>query len=144
MALVSHPLVVLASAQRCLPASDLGPVDLPPWIRHTLLPCMAGEPHWCLVRFDMAWHRGHVILPPASVMYCSWGVMSIALISTAPLDLMCRFRTVKVQAVCVIGTLGGVCTGTLYICITYNWYNSGSARAVQIRQLYQLYQLYVI
>jgi hypothetical protein len=56
--------MVFAAAQRCFPASVLGPVDSPPWIAQTRFPLMAGDRHCCLVRFDDAWHRGQLILPP--------------------------------------------------------------------------------
>ena len=51
---VSQPLVVLASAQRFLPASVLGPVDSPPWVLQTALPCIAGARHCSFVRLDFA------------------------------------------------------------------------------------------
>jgi hypothetical protein len=57
--------MVLASAHLARPCSVLGPVDNPPWVRQTFLPFTAGALHWSRVRFDMAWQRRHVILPPA-------------------------------------------------------------------------------
>ena len=54
MALVSLPWTVLASAQRCGPASVLGPVEAPPCVLHTFLPFMAALRHWAPLRFDLA------------------------------------------------------------------------------------------
>ena len=56
--------MVFAAAQRCLPASVFGPRLLPPCIAQTRFPLVAGDLHCCFVRFDDAWHRGQVILPP--------------------------------------------------------------------------------
>ena len=61
---VSLPCTVFAAAIRCLPASVLGPVDLPPCMRQTCFPLSAGERHCILVRFDLAAHCRHRMRPP--------------------------------------------------------------------------------
>lgn len=49
---------VLAAAHLCRPAIVFGPVDAPPWVLHTLLPCIAAFRHCKPLRFDFAWQRG--------------------------------------------------------------------------------------
>ena len=68
---VSRPWMVLASAQRCRPASVLGPVLRPPCVLHTRLPLMAGAAHCSFVRLDLAWQRWHVTRPPSVLSVCS-------------------------------------------------------------------------
>jgi hypothetical protein len=68
---VSRPWIVLASAQRCRPASVLGPVLRPPCVLHTRLPLRAGAAHWSFVRLDLAWQRWQVTRPPSVVSVCS-------------------------------------------------------------------------
>ena len=68
---VSWPWIVLASAQSCRPASVLGPVLRPPCVLHTRLPLSAGAPHWSFVRFDLAWQRWQMTLPPSVLSFCS-------------------------------------------------------------------------
>ena len=67
----SLPWMVLASAQRCRPASVLGPVLRPPCVLHTLLPLKAGAAHCSFVRFDLAWQRLQTTRPPSVVSFCS-------------------------------------------------------------------------
>jgi hypothetical protein len=57
IARVSHPWMVLASAQRCRPSGVLGPVDAPPCVLHTFLPRMEALRHCRPLRFDFAWQR---------------------------------------------------------------------------------------
>ncbi len=68
---VSRPWMVLASAQRCRPASVLGPVLRPPCVLHTRLPLRAGAAHCSFVRLDLAWQRWQVTRPPSVVSVCS-------------------------------------------------------------------------
>ena len=68
---VSRPWMVLASAQRCRPASVLGPVLRPPCVLHTRLPLRAGAAHCSFVRLDLAWQRWQVTSPPSVVSVCS-------------------------------------------------------------------------
>ena len=68
---VSRPWIVLASAQRCRPASVLGPVLRPPCVLQTRLPLRAGAAHCSFVRLDLAWQRWHVTRPPSAVSVCS-------------------------------------------------------------------------
>ena len=68
---VCWPWVVRTWAQRCWPSGVLGPVDLPPWNRHLLLPDMAGALHCKPVRFERAWHRSQVTRPPSVWRFCS-------------------------------------------------------------------------
>ena len=63
--------MVLASEQRCRPASVFGPVEAPPWKRHLVFPFEAGARHCCFVRLDRAWQRGQVMRPPRVRMVCS-------------------------------------------------------------------------
>ena len=69
---------------RCLPASVLGPVDLPPWNPHTRLPLSAGFLHCSWERLLSAWQRLHRILPPARMMV---GCFSNVVIARSPLYL---------------------------------------------------------
>ena len=64
LARVSRPWIVFAIAQRFRPCLVFGPVDFPPWNRHTCFPLLAGAIHCCFVRFDVAWHRGQRIRLP--------------------------------------------------------------------------------
>ncbi len=68
---VSRPWIVLALAQRCRPASVLGPVLRPPCVLHTRLPLRAGAAHCSFVRLDLAWQRWQVTRPPSVVSVCS-------------------------------------------------------------------------
>jgi hypothetical protein len=68
---VSRPWVVLASAQRCRPTWDLGPVLRPPWVLQTRFPLRAGAAHCSFVRLDLAWQRWHVTRPPSVAIVCS-------------------------------------------------------------------------
>ena len=68
---VSRPWIVLASAQRCRPASVLGPVLRPPCVLHTRLPLRAGAAHCSFVRLDLAWQRWQVTRPPSVLSVCS-------------------------------------------------------------------------
>jgi hypothetical protein len=68
---VSRPWIVLASAQRCRPASVLGPVLRPPCVLHTRLPLRAGAAHCSFVRLDFAWQRWQVTRPPSVMSICS-------------------------------------------------------------------------
>jgi hypothetical protein len=63
IARVSHPWMVLASAQRCRPSGVLGPVEAPPWVLQTCLPLMAALRHCKPERFDFAWQRGTSVDP---------------------------------------------------------------------------------
>ena len=63
--------MVLAAAQRCRPASVLGPVLRPPCVLHTRLPLMAGAAHCSFVRLDLAWQRWQVTRPPSVLSVCS-------------------------------------------------------------------------
>ena len=65
LALGVYPDVTLAIA--ALPSAVLGPVLLPPWNRHLVLPLTAGALHLCRVRFDSALHWMHVTRPPRVV-----------------------------------------------------------------------------
>lgn len=64
---VSKPWMFLASAQRCRPSLVLGPVDLPPCMRHIDLPHTAGPLQRMLDLFDLAWHWLHLMRPPRVV-----------------------------------------------------------------------------
>jgi hypothetical protein len=68
---VSLPWMVLASVQRCRPASVFGPVLRPPCVLHTRLPLRAGAAHCSFVRLDLAWQRWQVTRPPSVVSVCS-------------------------------------------------------------------------
>ena len=68
---VSRPWIVLASAQRCRPASVFGPVLRPPCVLHTRLPLRAGAAHCSFVRLDFAWQRWHTTRPPSVLSVCS-------------------------------------------------------------------------
>jgi hypothetical protein len=68
---VSLPWMVLALAQRCRPASVLGPVLRPPWVLHTRLPLSAGAAHCSFVRLDLAWQRWQMTRPPSVLSVCS-------------------------------------------------------------------------
>lgn len=58
IARVSHPWMVLASAQRCRPSGVLGPVEAPPCVLHTFLLRIDALRHCRPLRFDFAWQRG--------------------------------------------------------------------------------------
>jgi hypothetical protein len=62
--------VTLAAAQRCLPSSVRGPVDLPPCARQTAFPVMAGALHLSFVRLDRALHWRQTMRPPAVMSCC--------------------------------------------------------------------------
>ena len=57
VARVSQPCTVFASAHFPLPAAVLGPVEAPPWARHTALPRIAALRHCSPERLERALQR---------------------------------------------------------------------------------------
>jgi len=53
-----QPCIVLAAAQRSLPACDFGPVDLPLWDMYRRFPLKAAFLYRCLLGFNNAWLLG--------------------------------------------------------------------------------------
>ena len=76
---VSCPCTVWACATRWRPSAVFGPDPRPPWNWHfcVLLAFNAGRPHCSLVRFDIAVHRAHWLLLPATLRRSAMDCMAM-------------------------------------------------------------------